>query len=175
MVKPLTLPKLIRRLLVGLALATLLVGAMATGVAAANGSSRQPLPPPPSPATHPCPSGAEIVVTIKRWNEYVTTTPAANGTTVYFYSGVILATVTNPATGRSMLLNNSGSGTKTVYSDGSGTFIGHGPNGAPYAPQFGLFPWDTVDGVLQYTFDSANNVTSLSYTGHVTDICAALS
>jgi hypothetical protein len=168
-----TVPKLIRRLLAALAMGGLLVGVLATGVVAAGGSSRQPVPQPPSPATHPCPSGAEIVVTITKWNEFITTTPISNGT-VSFTSGVVLATFSNPATGRSMQVNDSGTGTVTVYSDGSGSFVGHGPNGAPFVPQFGLFPWDNVYGTLQFTFDSSGNVTSLSHTGHVIDICAAL-
>lgn len=169
---------MMRRLLLALPLAAILVGVMATGVAAANGSSRQPLPPPPSPVTHPCPSGAELVWTTKQWNEYITTTPISNGT-ISFISGAILVTVTNPVTGSSMLVNLSGSGTQTVHFDSSGafiggSFIGHGPNEGPYAPQFGLFPWDVVHGVLQYTFDSTGNITSVSYTGYVTDVCAAL-
>jgi hypothetical protein len=164
---------MLRRLLVALSLAALLVGVMAIGASAATGSSRQPLPPPPSPATHPCPGGAEVVVTINKFNEYAITTPIPNGTPS-FISGVVLATFTNPANGRSMLVNDSGSGTLTIYSDGSGSFIGHGPSGAPFAPEFGLFPWDNVYGTLQYTFDSFGNTTSVSSTGHVIDICAAL-
>ena len=162
-----------RRPLLALSLAVLLAGLMATGTAAANGSSRQPLAPPPSPATHPCPGGAEVVVTILKFNEYAITTPIPNGT-VSFISGVVLANFTNPANGRSMLVNDSGSGTLTVFSDGSGSFVGHGPSGAPFAPEFGLFPWDNVYGTLQYTFDSSGNTTSVSSTGHVIDICAAL-
>ncbi len=47
MFKTLTIPKLIRRFLVGLPLAALLVGAMATGVAA----DKPGPPPPPFPPT----------------------------------------------------------------------------------------------------------------------------
>lgn len=177
MLKTLRLPKLIRRLPVGVALATLLIGAMTSGVAAASGSSRQPVPPVVGPP-FPCPTYS-MLFTLKLWNEYVTTTVHPDGTIDYFYSGAILDTVTNETTGNSMLLNLSGNGKFTTYPDGTATFIGQGPNmvglGNTPPSNFGLPALFVVVGRVQLTYDSSGNATSFFYTGQLIDLCAALS
>jgi hypothetical protein len=163
---------MIRRLLVALPLAALLVGAMTTGVAAAKP------PPPPPPTTVACPTFPALI-TFTLDNE-ITTQTTVNGNTVFFTSGVLLATVTNESTGQSIKVNASGSGTTTVYPDGSATATSHGPLlefGLPpaFASEFGIPPVGLYDGNVTITFDSSGNFKGFSYSGDVTDLCAALS
>jgi hypothetical protein len=164
---------MIRRLLVAIPLAALLAGAMTTGVAAAKP------PPPPPPVKSPCP-GFTALITFTLDNEKTTVTTLANGNTVVFISGVLLATVTNLSTGQSIKVNASGTGLETLYPDGSGTVTGHGHQLFYLIPpadtsEFGIPPVGLYDGNVTLTFDSSGNFTSFSYRGHVTDLCAALS
>jgi hypothetical protein len=178
MVKTLTLPKLIRRLLVGLSLAALLVVAMTTGGAAANGSSRQAVP---SPGTLyvGCPNDVTAVVTWSKWNEYVTTTFLADGTVVQDLSGVILATVTNQTSGKSINLNASGPEKYTFYKDGSYSTDVRGSTLVIAPPslesELGIPYFALVDGNFKTSFDPSFHVTSVSLNGRVTDLCAAVS
>ncbi len=164
---------MIRRLLVALPLAAALTGAMTTGVAAAKP------PPPPPPVTSPCPSFTALI-TFTLDNEVTTVTPLANGNTTVFTSGVLLATATNESTLKSIKVNASGTGLATIYPDGSGTATGHGHQlfydiPPAYTSEFGIPPIGLYDGNVTFTFDSLGTFTSFSYTGRVTDLCAALS
>ncbi len=172
MFKTLTLPRLIRRLLVGLPLAALLVGAMATGVAA----DKPGPPPPPFPPTS-CGS-FDTVLALTMLNQKVTFTYQPDGTVVRHVTGAFLATLTNLATGTSIKVNASGPETDFLYPDGTVTVIGQGKwiGGGDFAAMLGpnlLFAMN--DGRIVWTFDSSGKTTSFSHTGHVTDLCAAVS
>lgn len=174
----LTLRKVIRRLMVGLPLVALLAGATATGVAAAGGSSREPVP---SPGTLyvSCPGDVTAVVTWRLWNGFVTTTFPADGTVVQDFSGVILATVTNQASGKSIDLNASGPEKYIFYKDGSYTTDVRGSTLVIAPPslesELGIPYFALVDGNFKTSFDPSFHVTSASLNGRVTDLCAAVS
>lgn len=172
MFKPLTFPRLIRRLLVGLPLAALLVGALATGVAA----DKPGPPPPPFPPTS-C-GTFDAVLALTMLDQKVTFTNQPDGTVVRHVSGAFLATLTNQTTGKSIKVNASGPETDFFYPDGTVTVIGQGKwiGSLDFAAMLGsglLFAMN--DGRIVWTFDSLGNTTSFSHTGHVTDLCAAVS
>jgi hypothetical protein len=172
MFKTLTIPKLIRRFLVGLPLAALLVGAMATGVAA----DKPGPPPPPFPPTS-CGS-FDVVLALTMFNPKVTVTYRPDGTVVRHVSGAFLATLTNQATEKSIEVNASGPETDIFYPDGTVTVIGNGKwiGGGDFATMLDpnlLFAMN--DGTVIWTFDSSGHLTGFSHTGHVTDLCAAVS
>jgi hypothetical protein len=173
MLKTLTLPKLIRRLLVGLPLAALLVGVMATGVAAGKPGP----PPPPFPPTS-CGS-FDTVLAITMANIVVKNiTYPPDGSVVVHLSGTFHSTLTNLTTGKSIDVNASGAETDTYYPDGSLTVFDRGITIGP-VPFANLLDPSLLnaanDGTVLFTFDSSGNQTSFSHTGHVTDLCAAVS
>ena len=165
-----------RRLLIALPLAALLVG-MTTGVASASNSPRLPVPFQFFPVN--CPNGFTAQGSLIRNNEYETIKLLANGDTVLFFSGVLIDKVTNETTGQSVIENASGTATVTLHPDGSGLTISNGPNLIGFTPaqasEFGLPLLGLYDGTSQVTFDSSGNPTSVSFNGRVTDVCAALS
>jgi hypothetical protein len=173
MFKTLTLPKLIRRLLVGLPLAALLVGAMATGVAAGKPGP----PPPPFPATS-CGS-FDVVLAITKSNIVVKNiTHHPDGTVVVHFSGTFQSTLTNQTSGKSIDVNASGAETDTYNPDGSLTVFDRGITIGPVPLANLLDPnllFAANNGTVTWTFDASGNLTSFSHTGKVTDLCAAVS
>lgn len=172
MFKTHTLLKPIRRLLVGLPLAALLVGAMATGVAAGK-------PGPPSPPFPPESCGTfDVVVAITMTNFQVTEiTHRSDGTVVVHAAGAQLATLTNLSTGKSIKVPASGAETETIYPDGSSMVFGRGQwfGGVGFAALLDpnlLFAMN--DGTVMWTIDPSGNLTGFTHTGHVTDLCAAV-
>jgi hypothetical protein len=173
MFKMLTLPNLIRRLLVGLPLTALLVGVMATGVAAG-----KPGPPPPPFPPNSCGS-FNVVLAITMANIGVKNiTHLPDGAVVVHFSGTFHATLTNQTTGKSIDVNASGAETDTSYPDGSFTVFDRGITIGPVPFANLLDPnllFAANNGTVMWTFDSFGNLTSFSHTGHVTDLCAAVS
>lgn len=173
MVNTLMLPKLIRRLLVGLPLAALLVGVMATGVAAGKPGP----PPPPFPATS-C-GNFDVVLAITMSNIVVKNiTHLPDGTVVVHLSGTFQSTLTNQTSGKSIDVNASGAETDTFYPDGSYTVFDRGITigPIPFANQLDPNLLNAAnDGTVTWTFDSFGNLTSFTHTGNITDLCAAVS
>lgn len=169
---------MIRRLLIVLSSAALLVGVMTTGVAAASGSSRQPVP---SPGTLyvSCPNDVTAVVTWRTWDEFATTTFPGDGTVVQELSGAVLATVTNQSSGKTVDVNASGPEKYVFYPDGSYSSDVRGSTLVIAPPdigkELGIPYFALVNGNFKTSFNSSFQVTSVSIDGRVTDLCAAIS
>ncbi len=113
------------------------------------------------------------------WNEFVTTTFHADGTVVQDMSGVILATVTNQTSEKSINLNASGPEKYIFYTDGSYSSDVRGSTLVIAPPslesELGIPYFALVDGNFKTSFDPSFHVTSVSLNGRVTDLCAAVS
>jgi hypothetical protein len=111
--------------------------------------------------------------------EYGKFTTLADGTVVLHETGSFKVRATNVDSGASVLLNASGPGTITFPPDGTTHVAGNGhwliTNLAADAAPFGLPGVMLTSGVLHETLDASFTPTALSVTGHVTDVCAALS
>jgi hypothetical protein len=67
-------------------------------------------------------------------NEFQSMTTLADGTTVTKITGNLVLSFTNTVTGKSIVRNVSGPTTETDRPDGTGTFVGLGPNWFAFGP-----------------------------------------
>ncbi|HXC76753.1 MAG TPA: hypothetical protein VNU19_06860 [Candidatus Acidoferrum sp.] len=151
---------------------------MTTAIASASNSPRLPVPFQPFPVS--CPSGFIALDSVIRENEYETVKVLANGDTVQFFSGVVVEKMTNETTGKSVNFNASGTVKLTIYTDGSGNVVSNGPNMIGFitpglASEFGVPILGMYYGTSLVTLDSTGFPTAFSFSGRVTDVCAALS
>jgi hypothetical protein len=102
-----------------------------------------------------------------------------DGSLTILFTGALVLRVTNTTTGKTITVNASGPLKVTIYPDGSvsGTPLGRFFHWFDQTDQqrFGVPGLALFTGRVTATIDSAGNITSASYTGHVTDLCAALS
>jgi len=171
-----------RRLGVIVALGALLgmVGAVVTASPAlARGPQWQVFPAAPFtlPATF---CGFDVRVAGVADKEFVKTLTASDGSTTFLVTGLLTASWTNLATGKTITLNGSGPAKITVNPDGSVIELRKGPNFAILTPaeaaRFGLPTVSVTSGALTESLAPDGTVTSASLQGNVlVDICAALS
>jgi hypothetical protein len=85
------------------------------------------------------------------------------------------ASLTNIETGISITVQGGGQASLEVNPDGSGEYKQTGVSGwnfgDPITGTPGIFQGD---GLYRVTFDASGNETSLTLTGHMTDVCAQL-
>ncbi len=90
-------------------------------------------------------------------------------------TGVLKGELTNLDSGKSIDVNISSSGETHYYPDGSGKFDLTGPTLFWYFPDPNLPAMFTNSGQIRFQWDPEGNLTSYSITGHLVDICQALS
>jgi len=110
--------------------------------------------------------------------EYQTFQAHADESLVIHVTGDLVLRFTNLSDpSKSVVADSPGAYTVVINADGSGTFtsIGLGINGIdPFvAAAYGIPPILQTTGRLHVTF-TPDSVTSLTTTGHITDICAEL-
>jgi hypothetical protein len=129
-----------------------------------------------SPAGMFCPFALQTVFTVDK--EYALMATKPDGTTQLLITGALKVTETNLATGKSIDVNASGPGKTTFNSDGSVTTFatGHGVivNTPDLQQELGLPGLALLDGQYHETFYPDGTAT-ITYTGHLTDLCASLS
>ncbi len=134
----------------------------------------------PSPFTASCPNFT-VRVSIVKWDAYTITRHLANGAVKISFRGRALAKVTNEKTGEAVIENIGGPANVIFYPNGTGTeeVSGHAlvdftaaVAGAAGVPQ--LTGVHELIGGIDLTFNSSG-LTSFTYVGHVTDVCALLS
>lgn len=125
-------------------------------------------------------AGFDVLVTpVPNLNDQILTqTTLPDGTIVQNFRGPILADATNQVTGKTARINASGPGTLTIAPDGSSVSEGHGLTGIflghPDQVRFGLPGFFIVSGPINEVFASDGTLTSLTFQGPLTDVCAAL-
>jgi hypothetical protein len=112
--------------------------------------------------------------------EYSKVLTASDGSMTILATGELTISYTNVATGKTITVNRSGPGKVTVFADGSQLVAAKGPGGLILTPadaqRFGLPTVSVLAGALTLTIDPAENITALSFHGHVrVNVCAALS
>lgn len=134
------------------------------------------------PVTNPggfCIGFDVLVSPIPNLNDAILTqTTLPDGTIVLNIRGPFVVDLTNQVTGKTVRVSLSGPATLTFPPDGSSEFDGNGVTGffesRPIAASFGI----PAIAVFAGPFTSVNapdgTLTSITYTGRVTDECAAL-
>ena len=153
------------------------IGLIALAPAAGAASKRVPVANPDFTTTTACSFPVAFHALVN--NEYQTTTPQPDGTTLIKIEGSLFATLTNGNTGKSITVNISGPGTFTINADGSSSSTFRGRSlfffGAAAQTSFGVPGILLTSGLVNFTQDSSGNFTSFAPNGSSTDECAALS
>jgi hypothetical protein len=102
-----------------------------------------------------------------------------DGSLTILSTGALILRVTNTTTGKTITVNASGPLKVTIYPDGSeaGTVLGPFFHWFDQTDQqrFGVPGLALINGRGAFTTDPSGTLTSASFVGHVTDLCAALS
>ena len=178
------------RSLVRAGLAALFAAAVVVAGAAAAGASSpataagrtwhriRPMP----PLTFPCPQGFEARIVPVRFDVWETSSALRNGDVATFDKGPDHVRVTNKSTGVSVVENVSGPTLEVQRPNGSFLLVSGGrtmilltPAQARAVGQPALAGINVIAGRTESTFDSSLTLTSLRYSGQVTDVCALLS
>jgi hypothetical protein len=173
-----------RRLGVIVALSTLLgpLGGVVTASPALAGRGPKWQIGPATPFTLPASfCGFKLLLTTVVNKEYTKILKAADGTTLFLFTGAVTVSYTNLQTGKTITVPENGPGKATIHSDGSITEVHTGRNGPfiltpAHAKQFGLPTVSVTAGRLAFSVAANGATTSVSLHGHVlVDVCAALS
>lgn len=149
--------------------------------ASARGSKWQFLPPPGGgvieyPAGVVCDFAVRTVFTVDK--EYGLTATLPDGTQQQIVTGALKVTLTNEATGKTIAVNASGPGTITTAPDGTVTIFSRGlgviVNTPELQQELGLPGLALLQGEYHETF-YPDGTAAITYTGHLTDLCASLS
>ena len=163
------------------ALLGMLGGAVTASPALADGRGGgwQLVPLPPTVTTDPVVCGFEIQATVLAGKEFVKVLKTADGSMVFLTTGVLKASLTNPANGKTITANLSGPFKEIDFPDGSVTILGKGHQFNVLSPadqaRFGLPGFFVSAGAVTTTVAPDGTITSLSLQGHVlVNVCAAL-
>jgi len=122
-----------------------------------------------------------VQLTVPRQDTYQKVLVGPEGQIILLLNGALTETWTNPANGKSVTVNATGSGKVTIHDDGSLSIIQTGhlgitPLTSADAARFGFPPLAALSGALDEEYDANGNVTSitLEHGTFGTDICAAL-
>jgi hypothetical protein len=168
-----------RRLGVALAVSALLgtLGAVVTAAPAFARSPQWQLLEVQPFTTDSC--GFQVAVTVPVNASYTKLLKASDGSTILLTTGELDVSYTNVLTGKTITENESGPGMTTVFPDGSVTLAAGGHNGIFLAPadaqRFGLPALSVTAGRLQESVASDGTITTLTASGPVVNVCAALS
>ena len=112
-------------------------------------------------------------------NVFAKALKAPDGSMILLFTGAAKITFTNPADGKSVIVNTSGPAKVTINADGSSSFrsTGRGPADLSPAEQqlTGLPGMFATAGPVTGTADANDNLTSLNVNHILVNICAALS
>ncbi len=133
------------------------------------------------PATWPDTCAFPVQLAVPRQKTYQKVLVGPGGQVVLLLSGSLKETWSNPANGKSITVNATGSGKVTINADGSLSILQTGhlgitPLTSADAARLGFPALATLSGVVDEEYDANGNLTSLTLEHGTfgTDICAAL-